>query len=262
MRVRRVSDAWLSALLCLLCMACEERHVQLATDTPDARTEVPDDASMPERCGDHACACDNAVDDDADGLSDGFDPECTGASDDDERTFATVPMGGPPMGACRDCFFDDDASSDNDGCAVHVGCINEGVAPMPPGSMCADCDVSRDCKDSCRPLTPNGCDCFGCCTIDIQGEPKLNVLLRETCSLGTRHDATACPRCIPNDACRNPCGRCELCPGRTEADLPMDCAMPMGPRHECDDREAVCDAETPCAEAFYCLQGCCLPVVE
>src|SRR5688572_18721170 len=38
-------------------------------------------------CGSTPCACNNGVDDDADGKPDGFDEECTGALDDDEGTF-------------------------------------------------------------------------------------------------------------------------------------------------------------------------------
>ncbi|HYQ14706.1 MAG TPA: hypothetical protein VEQ58_03080, partial [Polyangiaceae bacterium] len=34
-------------------------------------------------------ACSNGIDDDGDGLIDGFDPECTGLADDDEGSFAT-----------------------------------------------------------------------------------------------------------------------------------------------------------------------------
>src|SRR6185295_17575680 len=40
-------------------------------------------------CDDHVCRCDNGKDDDGDGLSDGFDPECTGPYDDDETSFST-----------------------------------------------------------------------------------------------------------------------------------------------------------------------------
>lgn len=254
-------------LLCLLSLlGCDDRVVQLVRDRVDAAPDAASDASQHRdaqqsaQCGDQACACDNGVDDDNDGLSDGFDPECTGASDNDEGSFAT---GTPqPIGPCRDCFFDNDTASDNDQCAVHVACIDEGAAPPVEGLACAECGVSKKCKDNCRPLTPNGCDCFGCCTIDIQGQPKVNIRLQDSCALDVLDDEVACPRCVPNDACRNPCGRCELCPGRTEADLPADCAdKPMGPKHQCEDREAVCDDTTPCAGDYYCLQGCCLPIV-
>lgn len=260
-------------LSCVVLLACGDRLIQLASDSrdgavmdgalldaaTDARVVV--DTGVPAQCGDAACACDNGVDDDSDGLIDGFDPECTGASDDDERTFATGSIGNanPP---CQDCFFDDNASGDDDGCQVHVECIYGREPPMVGEAACATCDVSRDCADTCRPRTPNGCDCFGCCTINIKGQPKVNIRLQDTCSLALLDDEAACPRCEPNDGCRNPCGRCELCPGRTEADLPMDCGndgRPMDPGHKCDDREAVCGPDLPCAATFYCQQGCCLP---
>src|SRR5262245_10911807 len=40
-------------------------------------------------CGSAGCACSNGIDDDGDGLVDGFDPECTGPLDNDEGSFAT-----------------------------------------------------------------------------------------------------------------------------------------------------------------------------
>lgn len=256
----------------LVVVGCDDRVIQLARDRVDSAMDAsPDsandasqdpDAQTRAQCGDHTCACDNGLDDDGDGAIDGFDPECTGAHDDDERSFSTG-SGTPDTGPCRDCFFDDDAYSTDDDCSVHVACIDTGAAPMGEDLTCAACDVSKKCKDGCRPRTPNGCDCFGCCTIDIKGRPKVNIRLQDTCALDVLDDEVACPRCVPNDACRNPCGRCELCPGRSEADLPADCAdKPMGPKHQCEDREAVCDDTSPCPIDYYCLQGCCLPVLE
>lgn len=258
-------------MLVLLAIGCSDRAVQLARDVPDATADTATDsatdsamrrdAQAAARCGDHVCACNDGLDNDGDGLVDGLDPECTGAFDDDEASFATSQVGPSALGPCRDCFFDGNFTSEDDGCWVHVACIDEGTSP-PLGAGCAVCDVSKECKDNCRPQTPNGCDCFGCCTIDIKGRAKVNIRLHDTCSIALLDDEGACPRCVPNDACRNPCGRCELCPGRTAADLPKDCAnQPVGPGHQCDDREAVCDEATPCPIDYYCLQGCCLPTV-
>ena len=54
-------------------------------------------------CNGKACACDDGEDNDADGLSDGLDPECTGAFDDDETSFG---IGKPnKQNQCRDCFW-------------------------------------------------------------------------------------------------------------------------------------------------------------
>lgn len=252
-------------LVCAGLCACADRWTDLASDPRDGATAEGStslDAGVPAQCGDVACACDNGVDDDADGLADGFDPECTGAFDHDERTFATGSIGGVDP-TCQDCFFDGNASGEDDGCEVHVECVYSGASPMGSAGACSTCDVSKGCEDACRPRTPNGCDCFGCCTINIKGTPKVNIRLQDTCSLALLDDVVACPRCVPNDQCRNPCGRCELCPGRTEADLPMDCKddKPMAPDHRCDDQEAVCGADTPCAASFYCQQGCCLPML-
>lgn len=262
--VRRATSRIGHLLSCVLALACGDQWVDLANDPRDsAIAEASDglDTGVPAQCGDVACACDNGVDDDADGLIDGFDPECTGAFDHDELSFATGGVSNSDS-SCQDCFFDSNASGDDDGCQVHVECITAGAPPLESDLACPTCDVSKDCEDACRPRTPNGCDCFGCCTINIKGTPKVNIRLRDTCSLALLADEAACPRCVPNDACRNPCGRCELCPGRTEADLPMDCAdMPRGPGHRCDDHEAVCGPDLPCAATFYCQQGCCLPIL-
>lgn len=246
-------------------IACSDRVVSLARDPRDAAsadTSTPIDARVPAQCGDVVCACDNGLDDDEDGLIDGFDPECTGALDHDERSFATGTIDAGTV-TCQDCFFDSNTESDDDGCELHAQCLYGEPPAMPGAGECNTCDVTKRCEDACRPRTPNGCDCFGCCTVDIKGQPKINIRLQDSCSLALLMDEAACPRCMPNDACRNPCGRCELCPGRTEADLPADCSdMPRDPGHKCDDSEAVCTSDKPCGAGFYCQQGCCLPLLE
>lgn len=237
-------------------VACDAHTTNLVSDVGDAM--VLSDVHVAAICDGIACACDNGLDDDADGLVDGFDPECTGASDNDERTFST---GTPAASAdlCRGCFFGAQAQS-ADACRVHSECVF-GRAPLSGAEFecAADCEVAAVCEETCRPSTPNGCDCFGCCTVELPDLPKVNVLLGDACSLDLIADELACPRCTPNDACRNPCGRCELCLGRSIADLPTDCGgKPKDLGYKCDDHGVVCGADQPCGAGFYCHLGCCL----
>ena len=125
------------------------------------RTRRPRDrrhVAPPALCGGRPCQCDDGKDDDGDGLTDGFDPECTGPYDDDERT---SPPGSPnKRGKCRDCFWDDNAGGGDDDCSYAAACLQGQAASA--GSC--SCDVTDTCIDTCLDRTPNGCDCFGCCT--------------------------------------------------------------------------------------------------
>jgi len=73
-------------------------------------------------------------------------------------------------------------------------------------------------------------------------------------------DEQACPRCVQNVDCGNTCGRCELCPGKTEADIPADCATDGGTPYTCDNGQ-VCSDTIACPVNYYCHLGCCLPEV-
>jgi hypothetical protein len=217
-------------------------------------------ARVPANCGGHTCACDDGVDNDQDGLTDGFDPECTNATDDDEASFAT---GAPaPKSRCRDCFWDSNAGPGDDRCRYPEECFTGGT---PPGKgACSSCEVSTTCVDYCQSRTPNGCDCFGCCEITRPDGTSVQVQLTDTCSLGKLDDHTACPLCSRQSNCRNVCGHCELCPGRTPAMLPADCTggqNPMSPRYVCEGRQ-LCTDTVPCPSGQYCLLGCCLETVQ
>jgi hypothetical protein len=118
---------------------------------------------------------------------------------------------------------------------------------------------SPTCIDRCLPNTPNGCDCFGCCGVQAPGG-SVHVLVRDSCSLAVIGDPERCPRCQPSTDCVNPCGRCELCPGKTVSSLPLDCSGTSGLDYTCDSGIA-CGPALPCPMAAYCLQGCCLPNV-
>jgi hypothetical protein len=267
--VRLLLGCWL-----LWTSACFETRTNLVSD-PDAAVRVPPGAGheavagaaadaqtqaaahvASARCGTRPCACDDGLDNDADGLIDGLDPECTGSFDDDEATFG---IGKPNKhGQCLDCFWDDNAGSGDDGCRYPVECLS-GAAPKNNGN-CSSCQVSSSCQNYCLARTPNGCDCFGCCAVATPGGNQLFIELSEGCGLDRLDDTKACPRCIQNTACANPCGRCELCLGKRLSDLPSDCAAasPNGPAHACDERQAACTLSSDCAGAAYCQLGCCL----
>ena len=133
-------------------------------------------------------------------------------------------------------------------------------------SGCKNCETSQQCYDYCRPRTPNGCDCFGCCEVNLPDGTKETVVLGEGCSLD---NLDACQTgCVLSESCANTCGRCELCLGKTVDDLPADCfTQPddMGtevPPQSCDDGETPCADTDDCATGFYCQLGCCLQVIN
>lgn len=194
------------------------------------------------------CSCSNGLDDDEDGLVDGFDPECTSPFDDNEGSFATGIPGDNRDPTWQDCFFDGNSGAGDDGCRYHTDCLT-GKLPLTS----TKCTLSEACIDFCQPLTPNGCDCFGCCSIQRSDKTSVDVLTGDTCSVASVDDSTACPRCTKSAACNNTCGRCELCAGKTVEDLPEDCAGTT----TCDDGLQTCSATESCAADAYCSQGCC-----
>ncbi|MFI5308195.1 MAG: hypothetical protein ACHQ53_12620 [Polyangiales bacterium] len=279
--------AWL--LLALAVASCGDHTTNLVTDPLVGRdagtardastTRAMNDAAMksavdasapltgprvPTQCGDHVCACDNGRDDDGDGLVDGLDPECTGPFDDDESTFATGAPA-PPGARCRDCFWDNNAGSGNDDCRYPSECLSGG-SPTGKGGNCASCDPSQKCVDTCGSRTPNGCDCFGCCEIHRSDGSRVLVELSDTCSLQKLDDTAACPRCVQSSGCRNDCGPCELCPGRSASDLAPECATAQPPGtplpYTCNPGQQVCGPSAPCPAGTYCQQGCCLYAVQ
>lgn len=189
-------------------------------------------------CGDHVCQCADGIDNDGDGVADGFDIECTGPADDDESSFATgIP--GDNKDPKQDCFFDGDSGAGNDGCKDRE-------------------NPSEQCIAFCAPRTSNGCDCFGCCQITLEGGETTTVQLGGTCTdadlLG---DTSKCKPCKQSEACMNTCGECELCPGKTVEDLPESCE---GGVPSCDNPELSCESSADCSSG-YCQLGCCVPLI-
>jgi hypothetical protein len=195
-------------------------------------------------CQGHVCACVNGIDDDGDGRADGLDDACTAARDDDEAGFGMGPARPPE---CLDCFFDANEGSGDDQCRVAASCRDSGS----PGAMgaCPTCDVDAACVANCRPLVPNGCDCFGCCAIEGDGVTR-QVVLAEGCTAASLADPVLCPPCVQHMGCVNPCERCERCPGREV--LPVDCEP------TCGDGETPCASGGECALGQACVLGCCI----
>jgi len=211
--------------------------------------------------------CSNGIDDDGDGFVDGFDPECTSPLDDREDSFATGIPGDNIDAIKQDCFFDGDSGHGNDGCLLHTCCLLEGECPpelKPEQFDPNDCTVSQECIDFCAPITPPGCDCFGCCTICNDSgchDVLTNPAVAPDCTLESIDDPSKCPACVKIDECGPPGGdctdlECNLCPGQTEEDLPPECEAP-----ECPGGLQTCTADADCPEGKYCATGCCINII-
>ena len=220
-------------------------------------------------CGGTPCACNNGVDDDDDGRVDGFDDECTGALDNDEGTFSTGVPGDNSDPKWQDCFFDGNSGAGDDQCRYHADCLSGEKPASDP-----DCAVSTTCRDFCAARTPNGCDCFGCCTVELDDSSSVSVFIGASCSMENVGDPASCPRCTSSTACGNTCGECELCPGKGVEDLPASCAEAPGsggaggggggadtPPYACDAGQTVCNETGDCPGGYYCSLGCCLAFV-
>jgi hypothetical protein len=226
-------------------------------------------------CQGKVYACGDCIDDDGDGLVDMQDPMCVGPCDNTEDSF----YGGIPgqnSSPCKeDCYFDQDSGSGNDACYWSQECDPLETAPLysPGGAECAydpaaaiagyagtcadaAASQSQGCHDFCGPLTPNGCDCFGCCT--IPGAPTPVWLGSEdggagSCTLDALGDPTKCKPCTPVAACENTCEHCELCVGKSS--LPPECSAPSCPAGV----EACSPCGDPCPAGYSCITGCCSP---
>lgn len=222
--------------------------------------------------------CGDCLDNDGDCHVDSADTQCLGPCDNTEGSlFGGIP--GQNNSPCMsDCYFDQDTGSGNDDCHWSHKCDPLEVGPSfpPEGSQCAynpnanipgfggTCDdafttQSTTCADYCGPLTPNGCDCFGCCA--IPGAPTTVWLGSEqpagtgSCTLANINDPTKCKPCTQVQACLNTCAYCEVCIGKP--DLPPDC----NGTQECGPDILPCGepGQAPCSGGFTCITGCCQP---
>lgn len=214
--------------------------------------------------------CGNCIDDDGDGVIDAFDADCLGPCDDDENGLSSGMVVMQTSNCKLDCYFDGDSGVGNDQCEWSHKCDKESVAPDYPPSgeaRCAydptaqgtalDCETWNSeqasvCLETCLPLVPNGCDCFGCCLL---ADDKYHFIGKGRGALGCQRDAlddpVACPPCTPVASCLNPCQDCEVCVGR---DLPAECAGGI----TCPPGQAACTTDAPCDFQEYCVTGCCV----
>ncbi|HEY4105830.1 MAG TPA: hypothetical protein VGM44_18145 [Polyangiaceae bacterium] len=232
-------------------------------------------------CQGKVYACGDCVDNDGDGLIDSADLECTGACDNTEDSFFGGIPGANNAPCHEDCYFDQNSGSGDDDCYWNQACDALSVAPSYPPSgdahcaydanantpgtaaSCADLESTQSsaCLDFCLPLTPNGCDCFGCCELPADsgnyvwlGSANGNT---GTCNLNTLGDPGACHPCTPVPSCRNGCDPCEVCVGRTAPS--SSCAGSDTAR--CPPNVAACGqpGEPACEDGAYCVTGCCEP---
>lgn len=226
-------------------------------ETTGAASEPP---TEPMLCGNQIYACGDMIDNDGDGAYDLDDPECTSPCDDDEGSFQTG-LPGDNMDCHQDCFFDGNSGHGDDGCNWNLHCDPEnpgaGVGcEYTGGNNCGGPQQaqSQQCLDSCQPLVPAGCDCFGCCAVELANGDTAEIFLNSgpDCSLD---NLAACAPCtLQIETCGNACDEegCELCFG--QRDLPPWCNGNV-----CDAGADVCDTAADCISGYYCLQGCCFP---
>jgi hypothetical protein len=235
------------------------------------------DACSPASCDGHVYQCGNCLDDDLDCDIDDEDSNCFGpCSNNEDGLDGGIP--GQNNSPCKhDCYFDNNTGSGDDDCFWSHECD-----PLEPSATTCEYDPdanvpgtndscqeleqtqSAECNEVCGELTPNGCDCFGCCTVLLPGIGLTNVFLGSavdgdgdpTCSIEV-FDAPnvleLCHECTQVPACLNTCEDCELCFG--QEDLPPEC-----------DGMQVCEAGTPCGlpgqpdcpNGEFCLTGCCV----
>jgi hypothetical protein len=250
--------------------------------------------------------CGDLLDNDNDGLIDSKDPDCLGPCDNTENSYyGGIPGQAGP--ACTvDCYFDSDSGAGNDNCYWNHKCDPNEVAPNyypepSEGAQCAynpnantpgtgsSCEQlnatqSQVCHDVCGPLTPNGCDCFGCCELPSGsgkyvwlGSTDLND--QPSCKIADLADPDKCHPCKPVDACLNTCGKCEICVGKET--LPPECFPPVGAggagqggsgqggmpgtggtgggEMQCPAGIQACGlpGQPPCPFNKYCITGCC-----
>jgi hypothetical protein len=211
-------------------------------------------------CGNNVWACGDGMDNDADGLVDLDDPECTGPCDDDEGSFQTgIP--GDNVDCIQDCFFDGNSGQGDDGCNWNLACdpANPGEFIMCEYGSHGQCNSdppnqSDECVMFCEQYTPPGCDCFGCCTVcDENGENCVDIFLNgaEECTFDNIEACTMCTSQI--DICGNPCvpEECEVCFGQDEP--------PEGCGGVTCDNDLPCSSTADCPTDFFCYLDCCYP---
>ncbi len=236
------------------------------------------------QCNGKTLECNDCIDNDGDGEVDSHDRECLGPCDNTEGPGLNAGVGGETGGPCKaDCYFDFGNGPGNDDCHWDHRCDPLAVAPNypPEGANCAyepsrvgttDCPAtqSAQCHNFCSPLTPNACDCFGCCAFPElatagpgggQGYVWIGALNSSgdgSCTFADITDQTKCPTCTPVADCYNPCDTCEVCIGAPPP--PPSCT----PGEQCQGGLQPCGlaGQAGCAAGSYCVSGCCQFVIQ
>jgi len=249
----------------------------------DAGTDAGPIVITPVKCLNQTYQCGDAIDNDMDGLTDWQDPDCLGPCDNTENSYyGGIPGQSGP--ACDvDCYWDANSGSGDDNCFWNHKCDPlESMAPGTPEpfSKCAydpnanisgtnlDCTQLQQqqpqaCLDFCLNITPNGCDCFGCCELP-SGSGKYVWLGSEepagtgSCTIADINDPTKCKACTPVTSCLNACAKCEVCIGKP--DLPPECmSSDGGTTGQCPMGVQPCGevGQDACPSGYYCVTGCC-----
>ena len=268
------------ALLAALAVACGDEAVNLGNDggnNGDGGNNSGDGGVVVlPNCTPGSTQCSDCKDNDGDGLADGFDPECTGAADNREDSFATGLSGDNIDVGKQDCFFDGDSGEGNDGCSIHPCCLlgapTQADCPAelkPQQYDPADCTLdpnnSKDamCIETCGAATPPGCDCFGCCTIcntdGVCRDIAIHPAISPNCDVDVLTNPDLCKPCMKIEECSSECNinNCILCPGQTPDDLPASCQG----NNVCPGGITSCDSSADCASNEFCNNGCCLLIV-
>lgn len=228
--------------------------------------------------------CGDCMDNDGDGLVDDKDPECLGPCDDTEGPVLLTGTPGETGNQCKaDCYFDRGNGSGAGECEWNRSCD-----PLEPKDQCTydptpqicPAEQPEGCEDSCGALTPNGCDCFGCCTFPALDDNYVflgSELGNDgTCTLADLDDPALCRPCTPAGNCLNTCERCELCLGKTE--IPEDCLTGTGGSGgaggtggvggsggdlRCPVGKQACGlpGDPECPPGGFCLTGCCTEII-
>lgn len=221
--------------------------------------------------------CGNCQDDDNDGLIDSKDPDCLGPCHNDESSF-DIGIQAAKGGNCDslECYYDTNAGRGNDNCISSFSCdplkpypgCNGGYT-YPNATYCPDTQPQM-CLDTCQSITPNGCDCFGCCTVTLDNGTTRDIFLGSEditnvkCKLDSVDDPNACRACTKNPSCGQGCGRCQLCIGKNPEDIPADCFTDAGTNpDQCPPDVQPCGlaGQAECQPNFFCLTGCCVQVL-
>lgn len=240
---------------------------------------------MPVKCLNQTYQCGDAIDNDMDGLTDWQDPDCLGPCDNTENSYYGGIPGQSGPNCDVDCYWDSNSGSGDDNCFWNHKC--DPLESMAPGSpepfnKCAynpNTNISgtnltctqlqqqqpQTCLDFCLNITPNGCDCFGCCELP-SGSGKFVWLGSEvngsgSCTADVINDPTKCKACTPVTSCLNACAQCEICIGKP--DLPPECMNNNmdggGGSGQCPMGVQPCGeiGQDPCPSGYYCVTGCC-----